>query len=100
MYKIIVCDLDETLISRDRTISSENIEAIRKATEAGVKFVPCTGRGYNSVHHTTAQLGLFDQKDQYVISYNGGAIQKIKMKGNCISRGLHLKKQKLSISVD
>lgn len=42
MYKIIVCDLDETLISRDRTISSENIEAIRKATEAGVKFVPCT----------------------------------------------------------
>ena len=28
MYKIIVCDLDETLISRDRTISTENIEAI------------------------------------------------------------------------
>lgn len=78
MYKIIVCDLDETLISRDRTISSENIEAIRKATEAGVKFVPCTGRGYNSVHHTTAQLGLFDQKDQYVISYNGGAITENK----------------------
>lgn len=78
MYKIIVCDLDETLISRNRTISNENIEAIRKATEAGVKFVPCTGRGYNSVHHTTAQLGLFDQKDQYVISYNGGAITENK----------------------
>lgn len=78
MYKIIVCDLDETLISRGRTISSENIEAIRKATEAGVKFVPCTGRGYNSVHHTTTQLGLFDQKDQYVISYNGGAITENK----------------------
>ena len=78
MYKIIVCDLDETLISRDRTISSENIEAIRKATEAGVKFVPCTGRGYNSVHNTTSQLGLFDQKDQYVISYNGGAITENK----------------------
>ena len=78
MYKIIVCDLDETLISRDRTISRENIEAIRKATEAGVKFVPCTGRGYNSVHNTTSQLGLFDQKDQYVISYNGGAITENK----------------------
>lgn len=38
MYKIIVCDLDETLISRNRTISNENIEAIRKATEAGVKL--------------------------------------------------------------
>ena len=95
MYKIIVCDLDETLISRDRTISSENIEAIRKATEAGVKFVPCTGRGYNSVHHTTAQLGFNMSFPIMVVQ-----LQKIKMKGNCISRGLHLKKQKLSISVD
>lgn len=78
MYRIIVCDLDETLISRDRTISKENIEAIRKATEAGAKFVPATGRGYNSVHSTTQELGLYDQKDQYVISYNGGAITENK----------------------
>ncbi len=78
MYKIIVCDLDETLISRDRTISKENIEAIKKATELGVKFVPCTGRGYNSVHDTTKQLGLYDQENQYVISYNGGAITENK----------------------
>ena len=78
MYKIIVCDLDETLISRDRTISKENIEAIKKATELGVKFVPCTGRGYNSVHDTTKQLGLYDSEGQYVISYNGGAITENK----------------------
>lgn len=78
MYKIIVCDLDETLISRDRTISKENIEAIKKATELGVKFVPCTGRGFNSVHETTKELGLFNQEGQYVISYNGGAITENK----------------------
>ncbi|MFQ7804603.1 MAG: HAD family hydrolase [Faecalibacillus intestinalis] len=45
MYKIIACDLDETLLSDDRTISKENIEAIQKAKELGVKFVPATGRG-------------------------------------------------------
>ena len=28
MYKIIACDLDETLLSDDRSISKENIEAI------------------------------------------------------------------------
>ena len=39
MYKIIACDLDETLLSDDRTISKENIEAIQKAKELGVKFV-------------------------------------------------------------
>ena len=31
MYKIIACDLDETLLKDDdRTISKENIEAIQK----------------------------------------------------------------------
>ena len=44
-YKMIVADLDETLISRDRSICLRNIEAIWKATEMGVKFVPATGRG-------------------------------------------------------
>lgn len=74
MYKIIVCDLDETLISRDRTISPENVKAIKAATKAGVKFVPATGRGYNSVHNTLQELGLDQQPGQYTISYNGGAI--------------------------
>ncbi|MFQ9073515.1 MAG: HAD family hydrolase [Faecalibacillus faecis] len=40
MYKIIACDLDETLLSDDRTISKDNVEAIEKAKELGVKFVP------------------------------------------------------------
>ena len=35
MYKIIACDLDETLLSDDRTISKENIEAIQKAAYTG-----------------------------------------------------------------
>lgn len=78
MYKLIAADLDETLISRDRTISKENIEAVKKAVNAGVKFVLATGRGYNSVHDTLKELGLYDKPDQYVISYNGGAITENK----------------------
>ena len=74
MYKIIACDLDETLLSDDRSISKENIEAIQKAKELGVKFVPATGRGYNTVDGTLKELGLYDLENEYVISYNGGAI--------------------------
>lgn len=74
MYKIIACDLDETLLDSNRTVSSRNIEAIRKAHDIGVKFVPTTGRGYHSVEPTLKDLGLFQKKDEYVISYNGGAI--------------------------
>ena len=47
MYKIIACDLDETLLSDDRSISKENIEAIQKAKELGVKFVPATGESWH-----------------------------------------------------
>lgn len=77
-YKMIVADLDETLISRDRSICRRNVEAIARATELGVKFVPATGRGYNSVHDTLKQLGLYEKENQYTISYNGGAITENK----------------------
>lgn len=78
MYKIIACDLDETLLKLDRTIDPKDIDAIQKAKALGVKFVPSTGRGYNSVQGTLKELGLFDEDNEYVISYNGGAITENK----------------------
>ena len=74
MYKLIVCDLDETLLRLDRTISKEDISAIDKAKALGVKFVPATGRGFETVDGTLKELGLYDGAGQYVISYNGAAI--------------------------
>ena len=93
MYKIIACDLDETLLSDDRTISKENIEAIQKAKELGVKFVPATGRGFNTVGGTLKDLGLYDLENEYVISYNGGAITENKEVSYFISKEFLLKKR-------
>ena len=39
-----------------------------------MRFVPATGRGYESVDVTLAELGLLDASGQYVISYNGGCV--------------------------
>ena len=78
MYKLIAWDLDETLIKPDRTIDSRDIEAIKKLKDLGVKFVLSTGRGYNTVQGTLKELDLFDEANQYVISYNGGAITENK----------------------
>ena len=78
MYKMIACDLDETLLSDSRMISRENIEAIRLAKQNGVKFVPATGRGYRTVQGTLKTLGLYDEEGEYVISFNGGAITENK----------------------
>lgn len=85
MYKIIVCDLDQTLLSDDCTVSARNIEAIQKARALGVKFVPASGRGYRSIEPTLRQLDLLDRENEYVISFNGGAITE--NRGN---RLLHL----------
>ncbi len=78
MYKIIACDLDETLLNSERSVSRENRDAIRKARELGVKFVPATGRGYGSVKRTLEELGVYGAENEYVISFNGGVITENK----------------------
>lgn len=78
MYKIIACDLDETLLNDNHEISNKNREAIQKVKELGIKFVPATGRGYNTVNNTLKNLGLFEAEEEYVISFNGGAITENK----------------------
>ncbi|PIO81698.1 haloacid dehalogenase [Pediococcus damnosus] len=74
MYKLIVSDLDETLLSRDGSISEENVAAVEAASKKGVKFVPNTGRGFASVQPLLKKLSLLQKPDEFVISYNGGAI--------------------------
>ena len=74
MYKLIACDLDETLLTNDKKITEKNIAAIKAATEKGVHFVPTTGRGYWSVRETLKELGLYEKPNEYIISYNGAAI--------------------------
>ncbi len=74
MYRLIASDLDETLLGPDHHISQENLAAIRKCQELGIKFVPATGRGFGSIQQTLEELGIKDAPGQYAITYNGGAI--------------------------
>lgn len=78
MYKIIACDMDETLLKKDRTISDEDKKNIAKLKELGVKFVPASGRNYTSIDAQLKELGTFDAENEYVISFNGGAITENK----------------------
>src|SRR5699024_938186 len=78
MYKLIACDLDETLLNSENKVSQKNIKAIKKADAQGVKFVLATGRGYATVQGTLEEIGLQNKKDEYVISFNGGAVTENK----------------------
>lgn len=76
MYKLIACDLDETLLQSDCTVSEKDAESIKKAVAKGVKFVLATGRGFNTVQGTLRSIGLEDMENEYVISFNGAVLSE------------------------
>lgn len=88
VYKMLVSDLDETLLNDDGTVHADNLAAIKKAVAHGFKFVPNTGRSFNSVQALLKTLGLYDQAGQYVISYNGAAIVENKDNQVLLTRGM------------
>lgn len=79
MYKLIACDLDETLLNDQKEIGEGNVKAIKRAElEYGVKFVPATGRGYTCIDNVLHTLDVYDKAGEYTISNNGGVITENK----------------------
>lgn len=94
-YKLIACDMDETLLNDNHIICERNIELIKKAKkEHGVKFVPATGRGYASIQEDLRILDLYDEALEYVISFNGGALTENKGNKLLQFKGLMFDKMK------
>lgn len=77
MVKVIITDLDETLLNHERLVSKRNKEAILLAKEKGIKFIPATGRPYHSISSTLESLDLYGD-DDLSISFNGGMIHNNK----------------------
>jgi len=68
MIKLIASDMDGTLLNSKHKISNENLEAIKKAQEIGVKFAISTGRMYEDVKPLLDECDLRCQ----CIVLNGG----------------------------
>ena len=85
MYRIMFSDLDETLLVNHH-VPKVNQEAIFKAREKGLKFVPCTGRAFNMSPEILQEIGTYDQEGEYSLCFNGGLI--VENKNNKI---LHFK---------
>ena len=49
MIKLIALDIDDTLIGADGAISDENIRALRKASDSGIRLALASGRAYNGM---------------------------------------------------
>lgn len=56
-YKMIVTDLDDTLLTKDKRVSEKNLDYIQKAREKGCIFAIATGRLYSSAHIYAKDIG-------------------------------------------
>ncbi len=77
MYKLVATDMDETFLDHDHQIPEANIRAMQRMKELGVLFVPSSGRWYSSIMDNFAHLDPALLEGSYVISYNGGFINRV-----------------------
>jgi Cof subfamily protein (haloacid dehalogenase superfamily) len=71
-YRMIVTDMDGTLLTNDKKISSRNREALKRASEMGVKIVIATGRIFASAKTYGEMIGV----DTPIIASNGAYIRE------------------------
>ena len=93
MIRLIASDMDGTLLNSNHEISKENLEAIKKAEEMGVKFTISTGRMYEDVKPLLDECGL---KCQCVV-LNGG--EYIDEEG-IVLEGIYINKEAASEIID
>ncbi|MGM7683141.1 Cof-type HAD-IIB family hydrolase [Cytobacillus sp. Hm23] len=72
-YKMIVLDLDDTLLRDDQTISPRTKNALMMAQEIGVKVVLASGRPTFGMLPIASELQL-EKFRSYILSYNGAKI--------------------------
>lgn len=72
-YKMIVLDLDDTLLREDQTISERTKQALMDAQAKGVKVVLASGRPTFGMKHIAEELSLA-KFGSYILSFNGGKI--------------------------
>ena len=56
--KLIAFDLDGTLLKDNKELTARTLDALRKASEAGIHLVPTTGRLYDGVPEEIRTLPL------------------------------------------
>ena len=71
--RLFVTDLDGTLLPTGRDVPAKNIEAVRRATEAGVTVTIATGRMYRAALPVAEAIGV----DVPIITYNGALIKSV-----------------------
>ncbi len=74
MIKLAVFDLDNTLLSTDKTISEKNKEAVKTLRMNGIQVAVATGRGYEMAEPFANEVGLYEGP---IVTNNGAIIHDL-----------------------
>ena len=77
MIKLVVTDIDDTLVNSNNEISQKNREIIEKCKEQDIKVILASGRPDFGMMKIVEDLKL-DSYDNYLLSYNGARIANLK----------------------
>lgn len=77
--EIVFSDLDGTLLASDKTIAPETAAALNHLAEAGIEFVPCSGRPFSGIKPELIELAA----THYVVCSNGALICKVLDDNTC-----------------
>ena len=72
--KLILLDLDGTLLTSDKQISPANYDALERCAKNGVHIVPSTGRFYSGMPQVVRDLPFV----RYVVAVNGAQVYDLK----------------------
>ena len=72
-YKILVLDVDGTLVDSNREISKRTLTALRKVQQTGIRIVLASGRPVSGIMPIARQIELHNYGG-YVLAYNGAQV--------------------------
>ena len=73
-YKLLVLDIDGTLLNKDKQITPRTLAALLKVQQMGVQLLLASGRPTNGILPIASQLEL-NHYGGYILSYNGAKIE-------------------------
>ena len=72
--RLIATDLDGTLLNSRKELTPRTLRAIKRAAEAGIEFVPATGRFYRGCPEELRKLPFI----RYAVVINGACVYDVK----------------------
>lgn len=76
-FKLIVLDVDGTLLNSNREISKRTVATLRKVQQMGIRVALASGRPTYGILPLARAIDL-DVYDGYIISYNGAQVMEAK----------------------